>query len=153
MCCPIGSVDEVDDLGGAAGQSNDPCSHSAIQWTPGEEAPPFSIDNPAAVNLCVQIISGTVGDLPAIIVSEAVAVQIYRLVRDRRAPPKLKGGAIGTVYVILASLARRTLVAIDALAAKRLRRRGPGPHGRRGGHGALQGFVAGLSARHRDVGK
>ena len=46
------------------------------------EPPPFTIGNQAAVNLCVQIVSGTLGDLPAIIVSEAVAVQVYRLVRD-----------------------------------------------------------------------
>lgn len=116
----VASVDDGDDVGGAAGQSSFPCPHSALQWTPGEEAPPFSIDNPAAVNLCVQIISGAVGDLPAIIVTEAVAVQIYRLVRDRRAPPELKVSERNAVYVILASLARRALVETDALAAIRL---------------------------------
>ena len=39
-------------------------------WLPGEELPPFTIDNPAAVKLCVQIISGAPGDLPAIIVTD-----------------------------------------------------------------------------------
>jgi len=120
MRATAASVDEDDDLGGAAGQSSGGHAHSVVSWEPGEDLPPFSIDNPAAVNLCVQIISGVVGDLPAIIVSEAVAVQIYRLVRDRKAPPELKGSEIRTVYVILASLARRALVAPDAAAAMRL---------------------------------
>ena len=47
------------------------------------EPPPFAIDNPAAVQLCIQIISGAPVDLPAILVSEAVAVQVYRLVHDK----------------------------------------------------------------------
>lgn len=80
---------------------------------PGEEPPPFTIDNPAAVKLCVQIICSAHVDLPAIIVSEAVAVQVYRLVRDNKAPPKLKACARSAVYVILASLACRALVAPD----------------------------------------
>ena len=110
MCATDASVDEDDDLGGTAGQSHFPCTHSALQWTPGEEPPPFTIDNQAAVKLCVQIISGESVDLPAIIVSEAVAVQVHRLVRNKEAPPELKASEISAVYVILASLARRTRV-------------------------------------------
>ena len=105
--------------------------HSAISWTPGETPSPFVIGNQAAVNLCVQIISGTPVGLPTIIVSEAVAVQVYRLVRDKKAPPELKAHQISAVYVILASLARRVLVAPGALAAKRpenvLGRKGAAP--------------------------
>ena len=83
MCVTADPLDEENGLGGAAGQTEGPCSHSAVQWTPGEEPPPFTIDNPAAVQLCVQIISGAPVDLPAILVSEAVAVQVYRLVHDK----------------------------------------------------------------------
>ena len=74
MCGPDASVDEVDDLGGAAGQAKGPCAQSLVQWKPGTEPPPFTINNPAAVSLCVQIINGVPITLPSIIVSEAVAV-------------------------------------------------------------------------------
>ena len=107
MRASVASVDDDDDLGGAAGQSSGGHAHSVVSWVPGEEAPPFTIDNPAAVNLCVQIILGTAGSLPAIIVSEAVAVQIYRLVREKSAPPELRTSQPNAVYVILASLACR----------------------------------------------
>ena len=83
MCGTVAPTDEDHEFGGAAGQSPVSDAHSAISWVPGEELPPFTIDNPAAVQLCVQIISGAPGDLPAIIVSEAVAVQVYRLVHDK----------------------------------------------------------------------
>ena len=58
-------------------------------------------------------------------------MQVYRLVRDKKAPPELKAHQISAVYVILASLARRVLVAPGALAAKRpenvLGRKGAAP--------------------------
>ena len=120
FCATTGPVDEEGDLGSPAGQSPVADAHSAFSWVPGEEPPPFTIDNPAAVKLCVQIISGESVELPAIVVSEAVAVQIYRLVRDRKAPPELKASEISAVYVISASLARHALVAPDAAAATRL---------------------------------
>ena len=131
-----GPVDEEACLGGAAGQSPVPDAPSAISWTPGAEPPPLTIDHPAAVTLCVRIISGTRVNLPAIVVTEAVAVQIYRLVHDNRVPHELKTFKRESVYVILASLARRVLVAPDAAAAKRLDRvlgrkddgQGPGLH-------------------------
>ena len=107
MRASVASVDEDDDLGGAAGQGPVGDAHSAISWTPGETPPSFTIGNQAAVNLCVQIILGTAGSLPAIIVSEAVAVQIYRLVREKSAPPELRTSQPNAVYVILASLACR----------------------------------------------
>ena len=120
MCGTVASLDEDHDVGGAAGQSSGGHAHSVVSWVPGEELPPFTIDNPAAVDLCLQIILGTAVNLPAIIVSEAVAVQIYRLVRDTSAPRELKASERSAVYAILASLARGTLVEVDAAAARRL---------------------------------
>ena len=41
--------------------------------------PPFSLANAAAVELVSSILAGTVGELPRVVVSEAVAIQIYRM--------------------------------------------------------------------------
>ena len=41
--------------------------------------PPFCLGNAAAVQLCESILAGTIANLPNIIVSEAVAVLIYRM--------------------------------------------------------------------------
>jgi len=92
------------------------------QWKRGVEPPPFICTNPAAVSLCENILAGNLETLPAIFMSEAIAVQVYRLVfdRDRRAE-SLKDIGIGGVYVILATLARRALAPADAAAAKRLK--------------------------------
>ena len=116
----VGSVDEDAGSTRAAGQSQGPDAHYVVQWKRGSELPPFIAGNPAAVTLCLQIISGTAVELPAIIVSEAVAVQVYRLVRDQTAPKELQASGRGGVYVILASLACRALVAPDADKALQL---------------------------------
>ena len=50
-----------------------------LKWKPGVDVPPFSLANPAAVALCSSILAGTVVNLPHLAVSEAVAVQIYRM--------------------------------------------------------------------------
>ena len=120
MCGTPGPVDEDAGSTRAAGQSQGPDAHYVVQWKRGSEPPPFIAGNPAAVTLCLQIISGTAVELPAIIVSEAVAVQVYRLVRDKAAPKELQASGRGGVYVILASLACRALVEPDDQAAKRL---------------------------------
>ena len=62
----------------------------SLKWQRGVQAPPFVASNLAAVQLCEGIIAGTVMEIPHIFLSEAVAVQIYRLVMDRqRAAPSL----------------------------------------------------------------
>ena len=102
--------------------TNDAQAPDWIRWKRGVELPPFTNTNPAAVQLCLQIVHGTTQHVPKIDISEAVAVQIYQLICDSTVrAEELKDCGIGGVYVILASLARGALVAPDAAAAKRLR--------------------------------
>ena len=110
---------EYDELSsdGAADQIVGLCAPALVSWKRGTEPPPFTVVNPAAVTLCLQVISGAAVDLPEIFVSEAVAVQVYRLVHDQKAPAKLRASGANGVYVILASLACRELVEADAPAA------------------------------------
>ena len=89
-----------------------------LRWKRGHELPPFTSSNLAAVQLCESILSGTVDELPAIVVSEAV-VQIYQLVVVEKALSQCKGKG-ATVYAILASLAHRRVMALDPAAADRL---------------------------------
>ena len=51
-----------------------------LTWKRGIEVPMLLVSNPAAVKLCQAIIDGRIEELPSIDVTEAVAVQIYRLV-------------------------------------------------------------------------
>ena len=51
-------------------------------WQRGVEVPTLVSENPAAVELCLAILAGSLVDYPEIFVSEAVAVQIY-LLRQR----------------------------------------------------------------------
>ena len=98
------------------GASDDAAAAAAIPlptWTPGAQVPPFVATNGPAVQLCEAIMADTATDLPELVVSEALAVQIYRLVMN----PAAQGGAAplhsfgwAGVYRILASLARRQLV-------------------------------------------
>ena len=120
MCATDASIDEACGCDDPAFQGSVADWYSAFSWEPGKELPPFTIDNSAAVNLCVQIVDGTAVHLPSIVISEAVAVQVYRLVHDKEAPSVLKASKARVVYVILASLARRALVAPDDAAAMRL---------------------------------
>ena len=59
--------------------------HQASAWVPfklwqrGVEVPTLVSENPAAVELCLAILAGSLVDYPEIFVSEAVAVQIYLL--------------------------------------------------------------------------
>ena len=98
------------------GASDDAAAAAAIPfptWIPGKQVPPFVATNGPAVQLCEAIMAGTATGLPELVVSEALAVQIYRLVMN---PVTLAGAAPlqgigwGGVYRILASLARRQLV-------------------------------------------
>ena len=61
----------------------------SLLWKRGVEVPPLLPANPAAVLLCQSILDGTAVELPSIVVSEAVAVLIFRLV------VKSKSSAVG----------------------------------------------------------
>ena len=89
-----------------------------LWWRPGVEVPPFISSNSIAVQLCEGILLSTVVEFPPIVVSEAVAVQIYRLVFDaQRRASSLKHATWADLYRILASLARRELVAAPTKVA------------------------------------
>ena len=78
-----------------------------LRWKVGSEAPPFVSDNTLVVQMLKDLIDGTIETVPIIVVSEAVAVQIYRLIFDRFAcASAMKGVAARGLYIILASLAR-----------------------------------------------
>ena len=55
----------------------------ALIWKRGIQVPPFCLGNAAAVQLCESILAGTIANLPNIIVSEAVAVLIYRMCHSK----------------------------------------------------------------------
>ena len=74
--------DGAADRGAAEEQSGFPRAEGAypdLIWKRGVEVPPFSLANAAAVELVSSILAGTVGELPRVVVSEAVAIQIYRM--------------------------------------------------------------------------
>ena len=88
---------------GADGQAAGAEAPALVPWKPGHELPPFTSSNPAVFQLLQNILSGTAGELPSIVVSEAVSIQIYMLVVEQKA---LSECSMGAVYVVLASLAR-----------------------------------------------
>ena len=94
-----------------------------LRWKAGVELPPFISSNIEAVRLCEAILLGVVVEFPTIVVSEAVAIQIYRLIFDvQRCANSLKRATWADLYLILASLARRELVVVAAQdAVDRLR--------------------------------
>ena len=80
---------------------------SEVRWKVGVEAPPFMAANTSIMQLLLGIHDGTVDAIPSIVVSEAVAIQIYRLVFDKLAQSKvLRAASIAArgLYVIIASL-------------------------------------------------
>ena len=99
--------------------------HEASAWVPfklrqrGVEVPTLVSENPAAVELCLAILAGSLVDYPEIFVSEAVAVQIYLL--RQRVPSLQTRPEWTTVFIILASLARRRLAADEPHRHDRLR--------------------------------
>ena len=63
----------------------EPCgAYANLSWKPGVELPPFFLANSAAVELCQSILAGRVAELPHVIVSEAVAIQVYRMCTSAR---------------------------------------------------------------------
>ena len=80
-----------------------------LRWKAGVEAPPFLAANTALMQLLKDLVNGSVAAIPAVRVSNAVVVQIYRLIFDKKAcSAALKGVARHGLYVILASLALGT---------------------------------------------
>ena len=94
------------------GQSFSAWSQSSpveLRWKVGIEVPPFVASNASVISLLKDLVDGAVESVPIVHVSEAVAVQIYRLIYDKNArPPAFKGLAERGLYIILASLARGT---------------------------------------------
>lgn len=83
---------------------------ATLRWKAGAELPPFVSTNTTAVSTLIALLDGTVDAVPQCAVSEAVAVQIWRLINDKDADVALKQAAKGYrgYYIILASLAKRT---------------------------------------------
>jgi hypothetical protein len=74
-------------------------------WKVGVETPPFVSTNDAICQLLHDLAVGTVDTVPTIEVSQAVAVQIYLLIFDKKAcSTLLKGIGWRGFYIILASL-------------------------------------------------
>ena len=102
-------------------QSSVDAASAPFCWKRGVETPLLVKSNPAAVQLCIHILEGSI-DVPSLIVSEAVAVQIYRLVHDPSArADALKGAGMRGVYRILSVLAHGARAQPDAKAVERLR--------------------------------
>ena len=105
--------DSDDDAGSPMKFGEGSGGHQASAWVPfklwqrGVEVPTLVSENPAAVELCLAILAGSLVDYPEIFVSEAVAVQIYLL--RQRVPSLQTRPEWTTVFIILASLARRRL--------------------------------------------
>ena len=88
-----------------------------LRWKRGIELPPFVSSNDDALALCAAIASGTVELLPDVIVSDAVALQIVRLVMSGSAV----GGGWNSVYVILATLKAGRLIPVNHARVATLR--------------------------------
>ena len=74
-------------------------------WKPGTDSPPFVTTNTLAISMLVRLHDGMLETVPSLVVSEAVAVQIWRLVYD----PDVRVEALRHIgdrgiYIILASL-------------------------------------------------
>ena len=69
------------------------------------ELPPFISTNTTAISMLVALLDGTIDSVPSLRVSEAVAVQIWRLIFDKdvRVEALQHAGDRG-LFVILASL-------------------------------------------------
>ena len=94
-----------------------------LRWKPGVELPLFLPSNPDAIHLCEAILAGT-AEVPPIVVSEAVAIQIYLLVLDKQRHTSFVSASWVDYYRILATLALRVIVTaadIKALSVTQLR--------------------------------
>jgi len=126
-----------------------------LHWKPGAEVPPFLSSNTAVVALLSGLVDGTVHEVPSIIVSEAIAVQIYLLVFDEQLCAEvLKDIGYSGLYIILGSLAlRRRIEPPDDKARKRLQsemERKSTPSNRRA-PGLVLAFREKVKKRERDL--
>ena len=77
-----------------------------LRWKVGVELPPFVSTNTTVVSMLVALYDGALEAVPACAISDAVAVQIWRLINDKDAhAQKLKHVKHRGYYIILASLA------------------------------------------------
>lgn len=84
---------------------------SALQWEAGVQLPSLTESNTAFVELCKSILNGTALIIPAINVSEAVVVLVYRLIM--KSSVFTSNRSMASVYVVLASLFHRRIVERD----------------------------------------
>lgn len=108
-------------------------SVSALQWVPGVELPPLSETNASFVLFCQSVLDCTATIFPAIKLSDAVVILVYRLIISRRA---LTRSGMGDLYVVLASLFHRRIAVQDAARARKLQVRLE----RRPGSGGVSGL-------------
>ena len=98
-----------------------PCVPGHLQWSSGSEPPPFVASNHRAVELLARLIAGEVALPSPIWMSQAVAVQIWRLVFDGAArAAELRDVGWPGIYMILGSLSLGMRPAVDEAAVKRL---------------------------------
>ena len=95
------SAFEEGQSGGAVPRGLNP----SLRWKPGIEVPPFVLSNVDAVNLCCSILDGTIVEVPSLAVSEAIAIQVSRMLHSGDS----RFGKVGWhgVYTILATLWHR----------------------------------------------
>jgi hypothetical protein len=78
--------------------------------------------DPSAIALCFGILDGSAPSFPAVFVSEALAIPVYRLVLDKKPQaPEFLSCTWSDVYSILASLSLGQRVNGDSAAGERLR--------------------------------
>ena len=120
MATTHASIDEQRGSAGPAARTDFATPGLPFSWKRGLELPPFVSTNSKAVCLCIEIMEGATV-VPRIAVSEAVAVQVYRLFCDKDAPAQLKPKGMRGVFAVLASLAHGRPVPADPAATDRLR--------------------------------
>ena len=80
-------------------------SAPSLSWKTGAMLPPFLAANVDVMKLLAALLAGGVDSVPAVEISEAVAVMVYRAVFDAEAKSEqLDGVGMNGVYTILASL-------------------------------------------------
>ena len=98
------------------------CVPGHIQWSSGSEPPPFVVSNQQVVELLARLIAGEVALPSPIWMSQAVAVQIWRLVFDGAArAAELRDVGWTGVYMMLGSLSLGVRPAVDREEVDRLR--------------------------------
>eukprot|EP00965_Chrysotila_dentata_P229927 6197485-Pleurochrysis_carterae.AAC.4 len=90
--------------------SSDPALLFDVCWKRGEELPPFTVDNEAAVEFLRAVVDSRVGTRisHSVALTEGVAVQLYKLLcgKDSAAVQSFSQRGILALHVVLASLHR-----------------------------------------------